>query len=147
MRAKTRSYYETAVTDAVADIVAELDTALDLELLAGRAATSQYHFHRIFRGMVGETPLVLRRRLLLERAAWRLANTDSSVLDIAIGAGFETHEAFTRAFRSAYTTTQPSSERPGAFQSIWPPHAASTITPMGSTQHRSCSKQEKPICR
>lgn len=94
-----------AVTDAVADIVAELDTALDLEALARRAATSQYHFHRIFRGMVGETPLGLRRRLLLERAAWRLANTTSSVLDIAIGAGFETHEAFTRAFRGAYTTT------------------------------------------
>lgn len=92
-----------AVSDAVADIVSDLETALDLESLAARAATSPFHFHRIFRGMVGETPLGLRRRLLMERAAWRLSRTEGSVLDIAIGSGFETHEAFSRAFKAAYS--------------------------------------------
>jgi AraC family transcriptional regulator len=82
-----------------------LDTAVDLESLAARAATSPFHFHRIFRGMVGETPLGLRRRLLMERAAWRLSRTNRSILDIAIGAGFETHETFTRAFRRAFSAT------------------------------------------
>ena len=36
------------------------------------ACLSPFHFHRVFRGMVGETPLELTRRLRLERAAWRL---------------------------------------------------------------------------
>src|SRR5690349_1587265 len=52
--------------------------------------------------MFGEAPPELVRRLRLERAAWRLVHTGASVTDIAFGAGFETHEAFTRAFRSCY---------------------------------------------
>jgi AraC family transcriptional regulator len=105
VRSVTKSYYEVAVSTAVSDVVSDLDTAVDLESLAARAATSPFHFHRIFRGMVGETPLGLRRRLLMERAAWRLSRTDRSILEIALGAGFETHEAFTRAFRRAFSAT------------------------------------------
>ena len=105
MRTATRTYYQMAVIDAVSAIVSELDVALDLSSLARGASTSPFHFHRIFRGMVGETPLGMRRRILMERAAWQLANTDSAVVEIAIGAGFETHESFTRAFRAAFSTT------------------------------------------
>ena len=43
---------------------------LDLDELASEAALSPFHFHRVFRGMTGETPLELHRRLRLERAAW-----------------------------------------------------------------------------
>jgi AraC family transcriptional regulator len=105
MRVTTRSYYEQAVTDAMADLISDLDAAIDLGVLASRAAASSFHFHRIFRGMVGETPLSLSRRLKLERAAWVLTNTDQSVLDVAFSAGYETHESFTRAFRAAYSTS------------------------------------------
>jgi AraC family transcriptional regulator len=59
---------------------------------------SPYHFHRIFRGMVGESLKEHIRRLRLERAATQLKHTDHSVLDIALEAGFQTHESFTRAF-------------------------------------------------
>jgi AraC family transcriptional regulator len=52
--------------------------------------------------MVGETPLELVRRLRLERAAWRLLHSDAPVTAIAFDAGYETHEAFTRAFRTSY---------------------------------------------
>ncbi len=61
---------------------------------------SPYHFHRIFRGMVGESLKEHIRRLRLERAAQRLKYTDRSVLEIALEAGFQTHEAFTRAFHT-----------------------------------------------
>ncbi|MCW2832589.1 MAG: AraC family transcriptional regulator [Nocardioides sp.] len=44
----------------------------------------------------------MRRRLLLERAAYQLAVTDRQVLDVALEAGFGSHEAFTRAFTKAY---------------------------------------------
>jgi AraC family transcriptional regulator len=55
--------------------------------------------------MTGETPLELARRLRLERAAWQLSRTAAPVTDIAFDAGYETHEAFTRAFRAAFGTS------------------------------------------
>jgi AraC family transcriptional regulator len=103
-RAATRSFYEQAVQRAIEHIAAHLDGALDLQTLASGANLSPFHFHRVFRGMVGEAPIELIRRLRLERAAWRLATTDQPVIEAAFDAGYETHEAFTRAFRAAYST-------------------------------------------
>ena len=102
MRTETRSFYEAAVLRAVARITASLDEALDLGELARGAELSPFHFHRIFRGMVGETPLEMHRRLRLERAASQLLDSTKSVTAIAFDAGYDTHEAFTRAFRDAY---------------------------------------------
>jgi AraC family transcriptional regulator len=99
---ETRSFYESAVLRTVARIASSLDDALDLEAVAREAALSPFHYHRVFRGMIGETPLELHRRLRLERAAWQLLDRDASVTTIAFDAGYETHEAFTRAFRAAY---------------------------------------------
>jgi len=99
---ETRSFYERAVQAAVARVVTNLDQALDLERLARAAALSPLHFHRIFRGMVGETPLELHRRLRMERAARDLLELDTPVTTIAFSAGYDSHEAFTRAFRGYY---------------------------------------------
>lgn len=102
MKPETRSFYRVAVERAVEQVVESLDQALDLERLAKHAALSPFHFHRIFRGMLGETPLELHRRLRMERAASRLLEPQTSVTTLAFEAGYETHEAFTRAFRSFY---------------------------------------------
>ena len=102
MKAETRSFYVQVVQRVVEHVAQHLDEALALDLLAARACLSPFHFHRVFRGMVGETPVELARRLRIERAAWQLAHTPLSVTAIAFNAGFETHEAFTRAFRSCY---------------------------------------------
>lgn len=102
MKDETRSYYERVVRDAVARVVSSLDEALELERLARGAALSPLHFHRIFRGMVGETPLELHRRLRMERAAERLLARDTPITTIALEAGYDSHEAFTRAFRGFY---------------------------------------------
>jgi AraC family transcriptional regulator len=102
MKVDTRSFYERAVQRAIEHALAHLDAALDLGTLAQEAALSPFHFHRVFRGMVGETPLELVRRVRLERAAHRLRTSDAPVTEVAFDAGYETHEAFTRAFRAAY---------------------------------------------
>lgn len=101
----TRSFYARAVQAAIEHIASHLDDALELEALARIACLSPFHFHRVFRGMVSETPLELARRLRLERAAWRLKDKLQAITEIAFDAGYETHEAFTRAFRSAYSTS------------------------------------------
>lgn len=102
MRSSTRGYYEVSVRRAIEHIAEHLGEATDLEELARGACLSPFHFHRIFKGMAGETPVELARRLRLERAALALASTKAPVTMIAFEAGYETHEAFTRAFRAAY---------------------------------------------
>jgi len=52
--------------------------------------------------MVGESLAEHIRRLRLERAAMRLRRTDRAIIEIALEAGYETHEAFTRAFRTLW---------------------------------------------
>lgn len=101
-RPVTLSHYEALVLEAVRTITAALDEALDLDSLASPACMAPLHFHRVFRGLIGETPIQMHRRLRLERAACRLAEGEESVLRVALEAGYETHEAFTRAFRVAY---------------------------------------------
>src|SRR5262249_51774954 len=105
MKPETRSFYADAVQRVIEHAAAHLDEALDLRTLAASACLSPFHFHRVFRGMVGETPVELVRRLRMERAAWRLAHSDRSVTEIAFDAGYDTHEAFTRAFRSSFSTS------------------------------------------
>jgi AraC-like DNA-binding protein len=83
-------------------VAASLDEAGDSEGLARRAWWSRTHFYRLFRALVEETPGAMRRRLLLERAAWQLGRTARSVTDIALDAQYGSLEAFTRAFRRAY---------------------------------------------
>jgi AraC-like DNA-binding protein len=70
--------------------------------LADRAYLSRFHFARLVTAAMGEPPGALRRRLLLERAAYRLLSTQGSVLDVAVEAGYGSHEAFTRAFAREY---------------------------------------------
>jgi AraC family transcriptional regulator len=57
---------------------------------------------RLVKAAAGESTARFRRRLLLERAAYRLRTTDVSIIDGAVEAGFSSGEAFARAFRRAY---------------------------------------------
>lgn len=101
MRPHRPSPYEQAIRDAIRAVASNLDEPPHLAHLAASAALSPLYFHRIFTGMVGETPLELHRRLRIERAATELTATDMPITRIAFVAGYGSHEAFTRAFRDA----------------------------------------------
>lgn len=95
--------------DTFASFLAVLAEALDdheasTADLAARVHLSRYHLSRVVAATAGEAPVHLRRRLLLERAAYRLVG-NASILDIALDAGYTSHEAFTRAFTRAFGTT------------------------------------------
>jgi len=68
----------------------------------------------LFRAMIEETPVAMRRRLLLERAAWQLSRTRLSVTDIGLNAGYGSLEAFTRTFRKAFGVSPSIYRRMGA---------------------------------
>ena len=94
--------YSTRI-QRVADYIAKhLDEELDLETVAGVACFSPYHFHRIYRGILGETLNDTVRRLRLNRAAIDLLDEKLSVERTAHRAGYASQAAFTRAFRDEY---------------------------------------------
>ena len=90
--------------------VRDADGDVSLDALAARAGWSPFHFHRVFRRVVGETPKQYALRLRLERAAARLATGSDPVIRIAADAGFASHAVFTRAFRRQFGIT-PSAHR------------------------------------
>ena len=83
-----------------------LDAVLDeqhrsLDDMASGAFASPYHFSRRLSRDAGESPVAMRRRVMLERAAWQLQQGES-VTDAAFAAGYESVEGFGRAFARAY---------------------------------------------
>ena len=102
MREPTERTYKERILRVLVHIQHHLDEAVSLDELAALAHFSPYHFHRIFRGMVGESVMEHVRRLRLERAAHRLKFSDEPITRIAFEAGYETHEAFTRAFGAMF---------------------------------------------
>jgi AraC family transcriptional regulator len=83
-------------------IQAHLDEDLGLHALSRKAGLSPFHLQRLFKAAIGETPKAYTSRLRLERGAFRLLLHDSTVLDIALECGFQSHETFLRAFRRRF---------------------------------------------
>jgi AraC family transcriptional regulator len=81
-------------------VAASLDDAVSTGDLARRAFHSRTQFHRLFRALIEETPAAMRRRLLLERAAWRLGRTDAPITEVAFDAQYGSLEAFSRTMQS-----------------------------------------------
>lgn len=99
--------YAERISRVRSHLESHLDDPCQPAELAQYAALSVHHFHRVFRGMVGESVLEHVRRLRLERAARQLrqsqhTQTDGSILEIALSAGYNSHEAFTRAFQQHF---------------------------------------------
>src|SRR6266487_825919 len=95
--------FRTFVDALQADLEADDDErALRGTALASRAFLSRWHFDRLISSAAGEPPAAFRRRVLLERAAYRLVTRAAGILDIGLEAGYASNEAFTRAFRRAY---------------------------------------------
>jgi AraC family transcriptional regulator len=81
-----------------------------LEQLAEAANFSAFHFHRIYRDMMGETVSATQQRLRLHFASRDLAVDTVSQIRVAQRAGFQSNAAFVRAFTTAYGVT------PGAYR-------------------------------
>jgi AraC family transcriptional regulator len=102
IKTETRLDYQTRLQVALRWLEEHQAEEITPAQLAQVAGFSPYHFHRVFRGMLGESVMQRVRRLRLESAAQRLRRSDDSVIDIALAAGFESHEGFTRAFKEHF---------------------------------------------
>ncbi|TXS10894.1 helix-turn-helix domain-containing protein [Streptomyces sp. adm13(2018)] len=101
-------------------LVAERDGALDAAALARIAATSEYHFRRMFSALAG-MPLCeyVRRRRLTVAGAEVLAG-ERTLLEIAVRHGYGSGEAFARAFRAVHGVGPGEARRTGAALSAQP---------------------------
>ncbi|MEZ7198367.1 AraC family transcriptional regulator [Pseudodesulfovibrio karagichevae] len=102
MKKNTRNLYFERMNTVLLHIQSHLDKNLSLDELAALTCFSPTHFHRIFKGMLGETVADHIRRIRLERAALRLAGGRQSVTGAAFDAGYETVESFSRAFKKMF---------------------------------------------
>ena len=95
--------YVDRINRAVDYITANLDQPLRLEDVARAACFSPYHFHRIFRGLLGETLASFVKRLRLERSVYLLSHRERARLtDVALACGFSSSSDFSRCFRDHY---------------------------------------------
>jgi len=99
------------LADTLAFIEAHLFEALSVAALAQAAGLSPWHFSRAFTARLGESVMGYVRGRRLEAAAFRLsAANPPALIDLAFDCGFESQEAFTRAFRRRF------GQPPGRFQ-------------------------------
>ena len=82
------------------DAVVDADNA-DVGDMARSSYSSEFHFSREVRRLTGESPAALRRRIMLERAAWRLRGGER-VSTVAADEGWSSAEVFSRAFRRTF---------------------------------------------
>jgi AraC family transcriptional regulator len=75
---------------------------ITLYMLAQTAGYSPWHAARIFKELIGKTPFEYIRELRLSRAAVKLRDEDTRVIDVALDFVFDSHEGFTRAFSKQF---------------------------------------------
>ncbi|TWI02861.1 transcriptional regulator, AraC family [Luteimonas cucumeris] len=108
MKPATRNTY----AERIDRVVARLQQAVvaggelpDLPELAAIAHLSSFHFHRVYRALTGETIGRTVARLRLLRALHLLGDAQASITGIAMTVGYETPQAFARAFRDAFAAS------------------------------------------
>nr|WP_234712845.1 helix-turn-helix domain-containing protein [Mycolicibacterium komanii] len=82
------------------DAVVDADNT-GVDSMARSSHASEFHFSREVRRLTGESPAAMRRRIMLERAAWRLQRGER-VAAVAADEGWSSTEVFSRAFRRTF---------------------------------------------
>ncbi|MDR2886571.1 MAG: AraC family transcriptional regulator [Bacteroidales bacterium] len=103
---ESRREYIARINRVMDYIEKHLEQPLNLYVLAEVANFSQFHFHRIFTVITGETPNDYVQRIRLERAAIFLQNNGRMTIgEIADACGFGSLSLFSRSFRAYFNTT------------------------------------------
>jgi AraC family transcriptional regulator len=101
MKPECEDRYIERIDRVVGYLNEQTEATLTLQALADIAGVSRFHFHRLYRAITGETPSATLRRLRLARAAGMLKDTQKPITEIAFDAGYESSQAFSKAFRRA----------------------------------------------
>jgi len=99
-------HYKARLQPVLDHIRLSLDEPLRLEALASKACFSPYHFHRIFKAVMGETVNEHIRRLRMEKAHLLLASSGNlRIVDVATACGYLSQSTFSRDFKHFFSVT------------------------------------------
>lgn len=101
-KAPRRQDHEARISRVCDYIDRNLDGDLDLATLSDVAAFSRYHFHRLFTAYTGISLARFIQLARMRRASFRLAFDGARQIDIALDAGYDSPEAFSRAFKREF---------------------------------------------
>lgn len=101
-------------------IESNLTESITYDKIAKLACCSEYHFQRMFSFITGVTLSEYIRRRRLTLAAFELQTTNIKVIDVAIKYGYESPEAFTRAFKSLHGVAPISARDAGVSLKTYP---------------------------
>jgi AraC family transcriptional regulator len=101
-----KNEYRSRLNRTIDYIHNHYDEDLNLTILAEVACFSKFHFHRIFRAMVGETLNDFVQRIRLEKSVQKLTTDfNKSITEIALDCGFSSSQNFAKIFKSHYGMT------------------------------------------
>lgn len=129
-----------------------IDEKISLEDISKAAMYSKWYSFRIFKEVFNKTPFEYIRALRLTNAARNIKdNTDLSILSVAVDAGFDSHEGFTKAFNQYFGVN------PGRYRQDLPRRYKYFVpSPINSKEHIEMSENqrivtvtivEKPACK
>ena len=96
---KTESQDKIEAVQRMQDLIeSRITERITLHTLAQAAGYSPWHSDRIFKELTGKTPFEYIRALRLSRAAEKLRDNNSRIIDVAFDFVFDSHEGFTKAF-------------------------------------------------
>jgi AraC-like DNA-binding protein len=90
------------IAEACKIIETDLSFTHTIESIASRLNISAYYFQRLFAASLGETVAGYIKSRRLEKGALLLSTSNQQVISVALDCGFETHSAFTRAFKKRF---------------------------------------------
>lgn len=103
MNKQKEKLYAARFQEVLNYIEHNLDKPLNVDQLCAVAHFSKFHFHRQFADYVGINVARYVLLLRLKQASFKVAFQDSvTIIDVALNAGFETPESFTRAFKNTF---------------------------------------------
>lgn len=97
--------WSESIQKAINYIEEHLHETITMEQIAQEVNASVFHFQRTFSILTDMSIADYIRRRRLTLAAQELINTDSKVIDIAYKYGYDSPEAFTKAFRKQHNVT------------------------------------------
>ncbi|MGB5866322.1 MAG: AraC family transcriptional regulator [Arcobacteraceae bacterium] len=104
MGKSTKDDYIQSVCRVILYIEQNYNSDLSLDELSKIASFSKYHFHRIFKSLVGESMLDYIRRVRLQSTTLQFM-THKKITQIAINSGYETNASFSKAFKKHFGIT------------------------------------------
>jgi AraC family transcriptional regulator len=92
--------YLARINRVIDSIVRDLAQPLSLQAVSEASGFSPFHFHRVFKAIVGETPNQFVKRLRLERALYLMSHSPRwSLTEVALHCGFSSSSDFSRSFK------------------------------------------------